>query len=159
MIDETSRAALSRAVADVLERMFFLEPVAEADAPPSAADPVTVHLAFDGDPPGCFRLRLDRSAAAAIAADFLGEDAASLTPRQSTEVTLELANMICGAALSQIESGAAFRLGTPEILTGQLVGTGPPQEDWYTVDTGSGALSAAIQMETRSCPAPPRSAS
>jgi hypothetical protein len=110
-------------------------------------------------PPGCFQLRLDRSAAAAIAADFLGKDIASLTPRQSTEVTLELANMICGAALSQIESGATFRLGTPEILACGLARPGPAEDTWYTVDTGSGALSAAIQMETRTCPAPQKSAS
>ena len=60
-------------------------------------------------------MRLARAAANAIAADFLGEDAESLTAQQSTDVTLELANMICGAVLSRIESSATFRLGAPQI--------------------------------------------
>jgi CheY-specific phosphatase CheX len=151
VIDTTIHAALSTAVADVLESMFFLEAVGEAAEPPPEAETVTAHLTFEGEPPGCFRMRLARSAASAIAADFLGEDCESLTPKQSTEVTLELANMICGATLSQIESGASFRLGTPEIVTGEAGGQGSVEETRYTVETGSGRLTVAIRMETRTC--------
>jgi CheY-specific phosphatase CheX len=142
---------LSSAVADVLESMFFLEAVGEAAEPPPEAETVTAHLSFEGEPPGYFHMRLARSAASAIAADFLGEDSESLTPQQSTEVTLELANMICGAVLSRIESSASFRLGTPQIATGDPVGQGPVEETRYTVETGSGRLTVAIWMETRPC--------
>jgi hypothetical protein len=61
-------------------------------------------------------MRIARPRPTLIAADFLGEDAESLTDRQSTEVTLELANMICGAVLSRIESRATFPPGTPQIV-------------------------------------------
>jgi CheY-specific phosphatase CheX len=147
----TIHAALSTAVTDVLESMFFLEALGEAAEPPAEAETVTVHLTFDGEPPGYFHMRLARSAARAIAADFLGEDAELLTDRQSAEVTTELANMICGAVLSRIESRASFRLGTPEIVTGEAGGQGLVEETRYTVETGSGRLTVAIQMETRPC--------
>jgi CheY-specific phosphatase CheX len=157
--DTTIHTALSSAVADVLERMFFLEGLGEAAEPPPEAETVTVRLSFDGDPPGCFHMRIARPAADAVAADFLGEDPASLTDRQSAEVTLELANMICGAVLSRIESRAAFRLGSPQIVAGQGGGRGPAEETRCTVETGSGALSVTIQMETRACSSTEKSAS
>jgi CheY-specific phosphatase CheX len=149
--DTTIHAALSGAVANVLERMFFLEVLGEAAEPPPEAETVTVDLSFEGDPPGRFRMRISRPAANTVAADFLGEDAGSLTDRQSTEVTLELANMICGAVLSRIESSASFRLGTPQIAAGDTGKQRPAEETRYTVDTGSGALTVAIQMETPTC--------
>ncbi|MCX6626676.1 MAG: chemotaxis protein CheX [Candidatus Solibacter sp.] len=151
MIDTTIRTALSSAVADVLESMFFLEGLSEAAEPPPDAETVTVHLTFTGNPPGCFQMRLACPAALTIAADFLGEDAESLTAQQSTDVTLELANMICGAVLSRTESSASFRLDTPQIVpqgTGQHV---PDEKTRYTVETGSGTLTVAIQMETPIC--------
>ena len=99
----------------------------------------------------------------AIAADFLGEDAESLTPQQSTDVTLELANMICGAVLSRIESSATFRLGAPHIVADIVADdTCKPwteEATRYTVETGSGTLTAAIQMETRTCTATEKYAS
>lgn len=151
MNDTTIHAALSGAVANVLERMFFLEVLGEAAEPPPEAETVTVDLSFEGDPPGRFRMRISRPAAKTVAADFLGEDAGSLTDRQSTEVTLELANMICGAVLSRIESSASFRLGTPQIAAGDTGKQRPAEETRYTVDTGSGTLTVAIQMETPTC--------
>jgi hypothetical protein len=157
LTETTIRAALASAVGDVLESMFFLDTLGEAGELPAEADTVTVRLSFEGDPPGCFEMRLTRPAANAIAADFLGEDTVSLTPQQSTDVTLELANMICGAVLSRIESSATFRLGAPHVVAGIVANDS--REEWpematrYTVETGSGTLTAAIQMETRTCPA------
>jgi hypothetical protein len=151
VIDTTIRPALSGAVAEVLERMFFLEGLTEAPEPPPEAETVLVYLSFEGNPPGCFEMRLAREAASNIAADFLGEDRTALTDQQSTDVTLELANMICGAVLSRIESNAAFRLGVPRIAAEKTGQKGPKEETRYTVETGSGTLTAAIQMETRTC--------
>jgi CheY-specific phosphatase CheX len=131
--------------------MFFLEVLGEVAEPPPEAEALTVHLSFDGDPPGHFRMRIPRPAANAVAADFLGEDPELLSARQSADVTLELANMICGAALSRIESRAAFRLGSPQIVVGNSGQRGPAEETRCTVETGIGALTVAIQMETRTC--------
>jgi hypothetical protein len=146
-------------VADVLESMFFLEALGEAAEPPAETETVTVHLTFDGDPPGCFQMRLARLAANAFAADFLGEDPESLTVQQGTDVALELANMICGAVLSRIESSASFRLGAPRIAAPDAGHRGPAEETRYTVETGSGTLTVAIGMGRRKCSPTQRSAS
>ena len=151
MTDTTIRPALSSAVADVLERMFFLEGLSEVPEPPPEAETVSVNLSFEGNPPGSFEMRLAREAAGAIAADFLGEERESLTDQQSTDVTLELANMICGAVLSRIESDAAFRLGTPQIAADKSGLHLPRNATRFTVETGSGTLTAAIRMETQTC--------
>jgi len=136
----------------VLESMFFLEALGEAEEAPPDAETVTAEVVFDGDPPGCFRMRLVQSAANSIAADFLGEDLDSLTERQAQEVSKEMANMICGAVLSRIESSASFRLGTPRILGGAPAAVaGNGEETRYTVETGSGALTVSIYMESRKC--------
>ena len=131
--------------------MFFLEVLGEIAEPPPQAENVTVQVSFDGDPPGSFQMRIARPAANAVAADFLGEDLESLSARQSTDVTLELANMICGAVLSRIESRAAFRLGSPQIVADDTVQPNSGEETRCTVETGSGPLTVAIQMESRTC--------
>jgi hypothetical protein len=139
-------------VADVLESMFFREAPAEIPEMAADQDAMTVHVTFEGDPPGCFRMRLARTAANAIAADFLGEDAGSVSRQQSTDVALELGNMICGAVLSRIESSATFRLGSPRVLAAGIDETLPAGAILYTVETGSGPLTVGIGMETRTCP-------
>jgi hypothetical protein len=131
--------------------MFFLEVLGEIAEPPPQAETVTVQVSFDGDPPGYFQMRIARPAANSVAADFLGEDLELLSDRQSTDVTLELANMICGAVLSRIESRAAFRLGSPEVVANDTVQPNSGEETRCTVETGSGPLTVAIQMETRTC--------
>ena len=131
--------------------MFFIDVLGEVAEPPPQPETVTVQVNFEGDPPGYFQMRIARPAANAVAADFLGEDLETLTVRQSTDVTLELANMICGAVLSRIESRAAFRLGSPEVVADDTVQPKSGEETRCTVDTGSGALTVAIQMETRTC--------
>src|ERR1017187_967308 len=84
--DMAIRAALSTAVADVLERMFFLEALGEADEPPANSGMVAVQLSFGGAPRGAFGMRLARGAGGSFSADFLGEDAESLTGEQSADV-------------------------------------------------------------------------
>jgi CheY-specific phosphatase CheX len=149
--DATIRTALSSAAAEVLDCMFFLEVLGEVAEPPPQAGTVSVQVSIEGNPPGCFQMRIARPAADAVAADFLGEDLESLSARQSTDVTLELANMICGAALSRIESRAAFRLGSPEVVADDSVRRKSGKETRCTLETARGALTVAIQLETGIC--------
>jgi len=148
--EATIHAALAAAVADVLESMFFIETLGESsEAPEEQA--IAVEIRFEGDPPGVFQLRLTPDAAESIATNFLGEDAGAVSPRQTSDVALELANMICGAVLSRLESSACFRLDSPRmVVAGEL---GEAEATRITVETGDGKLTAAIQLEGRTCPA------
>ena len=152
--------ALREAVVEVLEKMFFIEaseqPVSEG-APEGPA--VTVELTFDGDPPGVFRMSLARAATALIAADFLGEDPELLTESQADDVAKELANMICGAVLSRIESSATFRLGAPDLVMGDIDAGSTIRGTVCAVQTGSGILTAEIHTETKACSRTQKSAS
>jgi CheY-specific phosphatase CheX len=152
---------LAQSVSEVLEKMFFLEALADGQEPTSEqAQDLSIRLVFDGDPPGVFRLRLARTAAASIAADFLGEDLDDLSQAQSQDVVRELANMICGAVLSRLESRGSFRLAPPELVADEHWLQGRHSEETsYTVETGNGTLTAAIQMEERACSVIEKSAS
>ncbi len=80
-----------------------------------------------------------------IAADFLALDAESLAPDQVEDVICELANMICGAALSRLESETSFRLGKPEILPG---GAAPRTvHAARSVDLGHGTLTVLLELQ------------
>ena len=135
--------------------MFFIE-AGESLAPPSPETALTIELTFDGDPSGWFQLSLSPTAAAAVAANFLGEDRDSLTSAQFEEVAKELANMICGAALSRTESRATFRLAEPRLLRPPAA---PCGDSLCTLETGSGPLTLAIRMEAKACPSSAKSAS
>ncbi len=160
MTDTSIQLALRESVVEVLEKMFFIEAITELPADNAAPAPaVIVALEFDGDPPGVFRMSLARAAATQIAADFLGEDPESLAPPQVEEVAKELANMICGAVLSRIESSVTFRLSAPDLVARDELSTGALPGTTCTVETGSGLLTAGIDMETRTCSPTARSAS
>ena len=143
MNDTRMRRELALAGMDVLEKMFFLnaveQPVEERN---TASGDLVAEISFQGNPPGRFRMELPRPAAASIAGNFLGEDPAELSPRQIDEVTRELANMICGAALSRIESEAVFRLSEPRILTSDPE---PARGLSCALDTGDGAVFLTIE--------------
>ncbi len=108
---------LAESAEDVLETMFF---TCRADAPPedAGADPgPVVEIRFRGNPPGVFHQRLDRRTANELAASFLGvASPEEVTPAEVDNVLRELANVICGRALSRIESDSTFDLSPPEIL-------------------------------------------
>jgi hypothetical protein len=50
-----------------------------------------------------------------MAAAFLGLDEAAPSEAQIQEVVCELANMVCGSALSRLEENTRFDLSSPEL--------------------------------------------
>jgi len=148
VIESSIRDALADSVREVLEKMCFLDLSAPAAEQGTAARRFAAQLAFDGDPPGLFRLDLDEDAARLASAGFLGEDPAELAAEQIQEVVCELANMVCGSILSRIESSAVFRLAKPEPTRDPL----PCSSTADATILCDGPLRVEIRMERPVCP-------
>jgi CheY-specific phosphatase CheX len=145
--------ALGEAVTEIMEKMFFIRiledvPAAESvveDGVEYAPDPsIGACVNFHGEPSGRLSLDLKSAAARSIAADFLGEEPPALEQRQVEEVFCELANMICGALLSRVESRIPFRLDSPEVADRS---TDVPETVMRIYPIGDSDLAVRIWME------------
>lgn len=143
------RRALADSVEEVLYKMFFIEGLSEPGGPAAAStEECSAALQFEGRPSGGLKLAVSWPAARSIAADFLGEDETSLTGQQVDEVVCELANMICGAMLSRVESDETFRLSTPRMVAGEETAGGhQPPSISHAVDLGRGTLRVNVYTD------------
>lgn len=106
---------LSGATQEVLESMFFTTLMgAPDDSADSGSQWISARLAFHGDPPGNFGVRMPLETGRQLAASFLGGES-EVTESQTGEVICELANMVCGSMLSRLEKESRFELSSPEI--------------------------------------------
>lgn len=115
MTNEIINPLVTEGVNTVLETMFFSAPLGPAE--PEFGDGVLkARLVFRGRPGGTLSLSVSAPGARMLAADFLGEDAETMAESAPGEVVCELANMICGRLLSQLENRETFQLETPELV-------------------------------------------
>ena len=138
---------LSKATAEVLEKMFFAEVVQEsAGRPHDGADPIGVTLTFQGERRGTLAVAISPSAARQLAADFLGVEAEDGGGQaQVEEVARELANMICGDALSALEQ-SPLQIASPRIVAcADFVLSGRACSRSF--DLGNGWLTVTLDME------------
>lgn len=137
-------SALAEAAGDVLETMFFTA-VSAAEQTGTAAVPheLTAGVRFTGAPSGMFALAIAEAPARRIACNFLGADGESaLADGQVAEVIGELANMICGSALSRLESDSTFDIGQPAPLAG--LDTVPARAARCELEVEGGSLALAL---------------
>jgi CheY-specific phosphatase CheX len=160
--------ALREAVTEVLEKMFFIRALEDPRAALELCRSlsafhgeaeIATRVVFHGEPSGVLSLRTDYPVARAIAADFLAEEGPELSARQVEEVVAELANMICGAVLSRVESAAAFRLDPPAIVEPAAADIRLPETAVRVVPICRGALTVKVWMEARPCGLTEKSAS
>ena len=143
--------ALAECSAQVLEKMFFVQPSGEAAPPAPEADTDLIYgVDFTGDPSGHLALRVGVGAARTVAADFLGEDEGQLSDFQVGQVVGELANMICGSLLSRIESGTTFRLDSPKPLSAWKTAGGDAVV--HSLILAAGVLTGECSTERPVCP-------
>jgi len=114
---ETLADVLRRVPAEVLETMFFAEAVAAGCNHAWLSSAVGVRIRFGGSHFGDMRLSVSRDAADSIAGAFLGLEPLEITEPLAAQVILELANILCGAILSQVWPESKVALGAPEIST------------------------------------------
>jgi len=127
MIEEAILPDSARAT---LEAMFFATPdTVSADPRRPEGEVIAARLTFKGSPPGRFGLLVSDGLARTLAANFTGADEPDLLPGQVSGVIGELANMICGAAVSGLESEAHFDLSSPEVIRLGAADPSPPFAD------------------------------
>lgn len=113
---EQVSASLAAAAEQVLETMFFTTIDGPLDCVPEpAGEIVSAALPFRGDLSGVFRLDLSLTSARRMAADFLADEPEELSPVRIGETVCELANMICGSALSHTVGENIFELLCPHL--------------------------------------------
>jgi len=117
--DATLREAVSAAVEQAMDAMFFdaAEPACECTGA-GAADCVTAAVRFHDFIEGEFLLTMPRQTAVALAASFMALDPEAVDAAHSEQTVCELANIICGAALSRLDPSAELRLSPPEVVAG-----------------------------------------
>ena len=104
-------AMLRDSCAEVLESMYFTMVVGETETPAAWQDgDCAALLHFEGEIAGRFGVRLNRSCARTLAANFLGEEEQDVSESEIDEVIGELANIFCGSVLSRLKSDRTFVL-------------------------------------------------
>ncbi len=139
---------LAGAVTGVLETMFFAEAISAGA--PEGLPALAAALSFRGRPSGEMTVCVSTAALRPLAAGFLGEDEANITETQAAEVICEIANMLCGSVVSQLESEKSFDLASPRLIPAHHSGlesqTGH-QTTSQTFAIQSGTLTVALRME------------
>jgi|HubBroStandDraft_5_1064220.scaffolds.fasta_scaffold402014_1 CheY-specific phosphatase CheX len=157
MTEQAIGLLLPESAQQTLETMFFVAPdtvstITERDAGRPAGALIAATLSFQGLPHGHFGLLVQEALARTLAANFIGcDESGDLSSGQVTGVIGELANMICGAVLSRLESDASFDLGAPQSIE---VGGDDPGPDFASgtpsicrLEFPEGALVAFLAFE------------
>ncbi|MEN6606677.1 MAG: chemotaxis protein CheX [Bryobacteraceae bacterium] len=141
-------ALLASAAQDVLETMFFATICGRSSEwAPQDQVCVTVKLPFHGTPSGALQLTAPMAVIRSIAVAFLGaEDEDSVDDSQVRAVAGELANVVCGAALSRIESATTFALDAPEV-TESTLNEARPASARVLFDLDCGPIAAELEFE------------
>ncbi|MCC6341831.1 MAG: chemotaxis protein CheX [Bryobacterales bacterium] len=118
-------------------------------APLSGGEPaIAVLVSFDGKPSGEFSLHVPETVALQLAAGFLGLDDGDVSAAQAAEVACELANMICGAVLSNLCASASFHMSHPLLAQEERDADCAAICRWF--DLGGGSLTACLRFREAS---------
>jgi len=107
-------AALEAAAREVLETMFFAEPLDQPPAGDAAVERICATVEVHGTCAGRFTACLAEPAARELAEVFLAGEGRP-GPAAVADVVLELANMLCGSVLERLEPDALFELAPPAV--------------------------------------------
>jgi CheY-specific phosphatase CheX len=133
---------MAAAAVEVLETMFFEFPVGlvRQAEPPRAG--LASLVEFSGTRDGRLEVDAEAGVARRLAASFLGrEDERTVTEPEVNLVLLELANMLCGNALSRLEPRGGFQIAAPRSVPETEAGAG-----WLVVPMESGRLGVRLSF-------------
>ncbi len=116
--------AMTTSISEVMETMFYLpvEVGEEATLTQSGMDDhkagMACRLSFSGDVSGRVTLLTPKALLSEVTENFMGESIEHLENEHLLGTFTEMLNMICGNALSRVDSKKPFELGIPEIIEG-----------------------------------------
>jgi hypothetical protein len=144
-LSQTLLAPILRECAEhVLETMLFCEILGLKSSEDLLVWPlISASVSISGPLTGMFRIAASEPAATALATDFFGLDQPP-GPASVQQVIGELANMICGSALSRIEPEALFTLGHPEPVFDPF----PLGEAVQCFELAPGLLAVSIELSS-----------
>ncbi len=132
---------LAGSAVEVLETMFFEFPIAGLEEGPPPCAGLGALVEFAGSSAGCLEVDVDEPVASRLAASFLGrEDESTVTGPEIRLVLLELANMLCGNALSHLEPGGQFQLAAPRLFLAEA----EKADGWLVAPLESGRLALRL---------------
>ena len=134
------------AAGDALENMFFTGILGLAEDASFDDAAIRASVDFSGTASGKAILELSRSSAVDLAASFLGQDSDAVSMQDAESVVLELANIVCGSALSHWCHDGLFTLSTPVLLGERVEYAGATR---VTLELESGFLAISMSMQTR----------
>lgn len=114
--------AMMTSISEVMETMFYLpvefdEKLASIQDGMGANKPnMACQLGFSGDVSGHFTLLVPKDFLAQMAENFMGESKEALEDEHLSGTLTEMLNMICGNALSRIDSKKPFDLDIPKVI-------------------------------------------
>lgn len=140
LTDQAIRECAIPATLEVLDTMFFELPVdvpAECSGPGPGA--LAAHAHFTGSAEGELVVSTQRETLRRMTAAFLGMEEEAIPDSESSAVLCELANMLCGSAVSRIDPSARITIDCPQIISAAEVSPRP----WlrFPLECGSLAIS------------------
>jgi CheY-specific phosphatase CheX len=114
--EQEIQSLVGQAVERVLETMCFsavLGPFESSEAQPRLE--LAAGVEFTGASSGSVLIGCSPAGARALAASFLGE--AEVSGQQVEEFVAELANMVCGAIVSNLDGAGQYALAPPRALS------------------------------------------
>lgn len=148
MIAEQIASKLREAANSVLEMMFMAPVLADQEfPPPNVVNLMLVGLEFEGQARGTFTLAISATTAQRLALNFMGMSPEEHLDRQPViEVLGELANMLCGHFLGQLNFHESFRLSSPiELSLESFAPQGHTYQRTVYLEQGSVSMQVAVE--------------
>ena len=146
---KTLTTAMMTSIFEVMETMFYL-PVEFGETPATLIQsgmdnlkPMGCQLEFAGDFSGCFTLLIPKELLVEMTESFMGESKENLGDEYLTGTLTETLNMICGNALSQIDSKKPFGLDIPKVIDKPCI---PKTQLFTIIETPQSMMAININM-------------
>ncbi|WP_457553537.1 chemotaxis protein CheX [Desulfobacula sp.] len=143
--------AMMTSTSEVMETMCYLpvefhkEPVTLNQSGMDKFKPhKACYLKFSGDVSGRVTLLVPRDLLSEMTESFMGESLEHLEEKHRSGTLTEILNIICGNALSKIDSNTPFELDIPEVMDASKL---PGTQLFTLIETTESMMAMSISMD------------